>query len=56
MNTNRRYIGIELDDKYVRIARKRVQEAKESIALFGKPQEVTVVTAGGVVGTKKGNK
>ena len=36
VNLNRNYIGIEKDDKYVEIARKRVQEAKESMGLFVK--------------------
>ena len=30
----RRYIGIEISEEYCDIARKRVQEAKESMALF----------------------
>ena len=34
VNTNRQYIGIEQDEKYVEIARKRVQEAKDSMGLF----------------------
>ena len=34
VNTNRNYIGIELDEKYHGIAVKRVQEAKESMGLF----------------------
>jgi site-specific DNA-methyltransferase (adenine-specific) len=34
INTKRNYICIEQDEKYVEIARKRVQEAKESMGLF----------------------
>ena len=31
MNTNRNFIGIELDKKYFEIAEKRIKEAKETI-------------------------
>jgi len=34
MNTNRNYIGIEISPEYCEIARKRVQEAKDSMGLF----------------------
>jgi site-specific DNA-methyltransferase (adenine-specific) len=34
VNLKRNYIGIEQDEKYVDTARKRVQEAKESMGLF----------------------
>jgi len=36
VNLNRNYMGIEQDEKYVEIARKRVQEAKDSMGLFVK--------------------
>ena len=29
MNTNRRFIGIELDEKYFEIAKKRIEESLE---------------------------
>lgn len=34
VNLNRQFIGIEKDDKYFEIARKRIQEAKDSMGLF----------------------
>jgi site-specific DNA-methyltransferase (adenine-specific) len=34
VNLKRKYIGIEQNEKYVEIARKRVQEAKDSMGLF----------------------
>ncbi len=34
INTNRNYIGIEISPEYCEIARKRVQEAKDSMGLF----------------------
>lgn len=37
VNTNRNFIGIELDDKYFEIAKKRIEEAKEK-----KKQETTI--------------
>ncbi len=36
VNTNRNYIGIEISEEYCGIARKRVQEAKDSMGLFNK--------------------
>ena len=35
VNLKRSYIGIEQDEKYVEIARNRVQKAKEEMGLFG---------------------
>lgn len=34
MNTNRKFIGIELDENYYNIANKRVEEAKENASSF----------------------
>ena len=34
MNTNRNFIGIELDDKYFEIARKRLEQAQAQVVLF----------------------
>ena len=34
INTNRRFIGFELDEKYFEIARKRIEEAKEKMMVF----------------------
>jgi site-specific DNA-methyltransferase (adenine-specific) len=34
VNQNRQFIGIEKDDKYYEIAKKRIQEAKDSMGLF----------------------
>ena len=31
MNTNRKFIGIELDEKYFNIAKQRIEEAQEQI-------------------------
>ena len=31
MNTNRRFIGMELDEKYFNVANKRVREAEEKL-------------------------
>ena len=31
VNTNRNFIGIELEEKYYKIAEKRIKEAKETI-------------------------
>jgi len=33
-NTNRNFIGIELDDKYFEIAKERIQKAKNDLSLF----------------------
>ena len=33
-NTNRKFIGIEKDDKYFAIAEKRINEAKSVLTLF----------------------
>ena len=34
MNTNRNFIGIELDNTYFEIAKKRIKEAKEKLNLI----------------------
>ena len=34
LNTNRKFIGIELDDKYFEIAKKRIEEAHPTVTLF----------------------
>ena len=34
INTNRDFIGIELDEKYFNIAKKRISEATQQIKLF----------------------
>ena len=34
MNTNRNYIGIEKEQKYVDIANKRIKESKQQINIF----------------------
>ena len=33
VNTNRKFIGIEMDDKYFEIAKKRINDAQEQITL-----------------------
>jgi len=35
VNTNRDFIGIELDEKYFEIAKKRIEEAQENKKFFG---------------------
>ena len=34
INTNRNFIGIELDEKYFEIAKKRIEETEEQLTLF----------------------
>jgi site-specific DNA-methyltransferase (adenine-specific) len=34
VNQNRQFIGIEQDDKYYEIAKKRIQEAEDACGLF----------------------
>jgi site-specific DNA-methyltransferase (adenine-specific) len=36
VNLNRQFIGIEKDDKYYEIAKKRIQEAEDACGLFNK--------------------
>ena len=36
VNLGRKFIGIEMDDKYFKIAKKRIQETKDKYSLFEK--------------------
>jgi len=36
VNTNRNFIGIELDDEYIEIAKRRISEARN------KPEQITM--------------